>query len=84
MRLEEQECIPTRYEFITSLRFLTYYQIDGTNFQAESIFTRLKAGQYTWTIRDSQGCRYAHISRIREPAGKFFECLRNMHIHSVS
>jgi SprB repeat len=40
---------------------------DGTTFQADSSFTTLGAGNYTFTIKDSKGCTKTTTSSILQP-----------------
>lgn len=40
------------------------YSIDGTNFQASSLFNNLFAGGYTFTVRDANGCVAIHSVTI--------------------
>ncbi len=40
---------------------------DGTNFQADSSFSTLTAGNYTFTIKDAKGCTKTTTSSILQP-----------------
>jgi len=40
---------------------------DGTNFQADSTFSTLTAGTYTFTIKDAKGCTKTTTSSILQP-----------------
>ncbi len=40
---------------------------DGTTFQADSSFTALTAGAYTFTLKDAKGCTQTTISSILQP-----------------
>lgn len=40
---------------------------DGTNFQADSTFSTLTAGAYTFTIKDAKGCTKTTTSSILQP-----------------
>ncbi len=44
------------------------YSIDGTNFQTAEFFQNLSAGNYTVSIRDSQGCLKDTTIQVIEPA----------------
>lgn len=41
------------------------YSIDGQNFQSSGVFRNLRAGQYTVTARDSQGCTAQRAITLR-------------------
>ncbi len=43
------------------------YSIDGTNFQANNIFTGMPAGPYTATVRDGNGCTITATGNIVQP-----------------
>lgn len=43
------------------------YSLDGTNFQAQSSFTGLIAGDYTITVKDAVNCRTTVNTSITEP-----------------
>ena len=43
------------------------YSVDGVNFQADSILTDLEAGDYIFTIRDSEGCIDTVTASISQP-----------------
>lgn len=43
------------------------YSIDGTNFQNSNVFSNLAAGDYTVTLRDSNGCTNTMDTTILQP-----------------
>jgi gliding motility-associated-like protein len=43
------------------------YSVDGTNFQADSIFTNLFAGTYTFTVMDTEGCTETVEATVTQP-----------------
>ncbi|WP_187262963.1 T9SS type B sorting domain-containing protein [Pontibacter beigongshangensis] len=45
------------------------YSKDGTAFQSASTFTALTAGTYTITVRDANGCSFAHKVELNNIAG---------------
>ncbi|ALI98382.1 T9SS type B sorting domain-containing protein [Rufibacter tibetensis] len=45
------------------------YSKDGLNFQASASFTTLKAGSYTFTVKDANGCTFTKAYTVSDLAG---------------